>query len=89
MILLTVIGPLESICDINFGNSVDLSSVTEVFLESLGTNGFAPTDIELAPDGSVYLSVGGRGTTGSVYKVSPIGKSKDARRIANEFNLRN
>lgn len=84
-------------CDWTFGKvfvtSTSSNSVgsefpsAEVFLESLGTNGFAPTDIELAPDGSVYLSVGGRGTTGSVYKISPIRKLKDARRIANENSI--
>ena len=69
-------------CDWTFGKVFMTSTSTnsigaefpssEVFLESMGTNGFAPTDIELAPDGSVYLSVGGRGTTGSVYKISAI-----------------
>ena len=47
----------------------------------MGTNRFAPTDIELARDGSVYLSVGGRGTTGSVYKISAINISKNPKTI--------
>ncbi|MCA9034728.1 MAG: c-type cytochrome [Planctomycetaceae bacterium] len=36
-----------------------------------GTNqfGFAPTDIEVGPDGSLFVSVGGRGTRGSVYRI--------------------
>jgi len=42
---------------------------TETFLESSGTNGFAPSDIEVGSDGSLFLSVGGRGTTGSVYHI--------------------
>lgn len=42
---------------------------TETFLESLGTNGFAPSDIEVRSDGSIFISVGGRGTTGSVYHI--------------------
>ena len=41
----------------------------EVFLESTGTNGFAPTDIVVAPDGSMFISMGGRGTSGSVFHV--------------------
>lgn len=44
--------------------------VTDTFLESSGTNGFAPSDIEVGSDGSIFLSVGGRGTTGSVYHIS-------------------
>jgi len=31
--------------------------------------GFAPTDIEVAPDGSLFVSVGGRGTRGSVFRI--------------------
>ncbi|MFN9721337.1 MAG: PVC-type heme-binding CxxCH protein, partial [Planctomycetota bacterium] len=32
--------------------------------------GFAPTDLEVAPDGSIFVSVGGRGTRGSVFRIS-------------------
>ncbi len=31
--------------------------------------GFAPTDMEVGPDGSIYVSVGGRGTRGGVYRI--------------------
>jgi putative membrane-bound dehydrogenase-like protein len=31
--------------------------------------GFAPTDMEVGPDGSLYVSVGGRGTRGGVYRI--------------------
>lgn len=41
----------------------------EVFIEPLGTHGFAPTDICVAPDGSLFLSIGGRKTRGAVYRV--------------------
>jgi putative heme-binding domain-containing protein len=41
----------------------------EVFLESTGTNGFAPTAMRVGPDGSLFISIGGRGTRGAVYKV--------------------
>jgi putative membrane-bound dehydrogenase-like protein len=39
------------------------------FMTGSGTFGFAPTDMEVGPDGSVYVSVGGRGTRGGVYRV--------------------
>ncbi|MCA9061797.1 MAG: HEAT repeat domain-containing protein [Planctomycetaceae bacterium] len=32
--------------------------------------GFAPTDLEVGPDGCLYVSVGGRGTRGGVYRIS-------------------
>ena len=38
-----------------------------------GDFGFAPTDAEVGPDGSLYISVGGRGTRGGVYKVTYVG----------------
>jgi len=40
-----------------------------VFAEGRDQFGFAPTDIEVAPDGSVFVSVGGRGTRGSVFRI--------------------
>jgi putative membrane-bound dehydrogenase-like protein len=44
----------------------------EVFLESIGTHGFAPTDIAVGPDGSLFISAGGRKTRGAVYRVSSL-----------------
>ncbi|RUL84222.1 DUF7133 domain-containing protein [Tautonia sociabilis] len=42
----------------------------EVFLEASGTEGFAWTDVEVHPkSGELYLSIGGRGTRGAVYRV--------------------
>ena len=42
----------------------------EVFIESTGDNGFAPTDLAVHPTtGDLYISVGGRGTRGGVYRV--------------------
>ena len=35
--------------------------------------GFAPTDMEVGPDGSLFVTVGGRGTRGSVYRISWVG----------------
>jgi putative membrane-bound dehydrogenase-like protein len=48
----------------------------EVFLEPTGSEGFAPTDICVAPDGSLYISIGGRRTRGAIYKVEAIGAKK-------------
>ncbi len=31
--------------------------------------GFAPTDMEVGPDGSLFVSVGGRGTRGSIFRI--------------------
>jgi putative heme-binding domain-containing protein len=42
----------------------------EVFLRATGENGFAPTACALHPvTGDLYLSIGGRGTRGAVYRV--------------------
>jgi putative heme-binding domain-containing protein len=66
-------------CDWTFGRiyfthpDADLEELKDhaagIFMESTGITGFAPTDIEVAPDGSLFVAVGGRGTTGSVYHV--------------------
>ncbi len=42
----------------------------EVFLESVGDNGFAPTAAVVHPEtGDLFISIGGRGTRGAVYRV--------------------
>ncbi len=78
-------------CDWTFGKvycthpDADLEELKDhranVFLESTGIFGFAPTDIELAPDGSLFVAVGGRGTTGSVYHIRAKQPLKDARSL--------
>jgi putative membrane-bound dehydrogenase-like protein len=45
------------------------STEPELFMSGTGQNGFAPTDVEIGPDGSLYVSVGGRGTRGAVYRI--------------------
>jgi putative membrane-bound dehydrogenase-like protein len=41
-----------------------------VFLESVGDNGFAPTDLLVHPQtGDLYVCIGGRGTRGAVYRI--------------------
>ena len=49
------------------------SAEPELFMVGTGQNGFAPTDAEIGPDGSLYVCVGGRGTRGAVYRVRYIG----------------
>jgi putative membrane-bound dehydrogenase-like protein len=42
----------------------------EVFLEAVGDNGFAPTAAVVHPvTGDLYISIGGRGTRGAVYRI--------------------
>jgi putative membrane-bound dehydrogenase-like protein len=41
----------------------------DIFLEPIGTQGFAPTDLAIAPDGSMFIAIGGRKTRGAVYQV--------------------
>ena len=56
----------------------------ELFLEPTGTNGFAPTAARVGPDGSLYVSIGGRGTRGAVYRIEfqtnrhPLGPKTEA-----------
>lgn len=40
------------------------------FLEPMGNAGFAPTDLAVAPDGSLLVSIGGRKTRGGVYRIT-------------------
>ncbi len=43
----------------------------EVFIEAVGENGFAPTDLVVHPQtGDLFISIGGRGTRGAVFRVS-------------------
>jgi putative membrane-bound dehydrogenase-like protein len=46
------------------------SARAELFLESVGDNGFAPTAAAVDPTtGDLYVSIGGRGTRGAVYRI--------------------
>ncbi len=46
------------------------SARREVFLQATGENGFAPTAGAVDPrNGDLYLSIGGRGTRGAVYRI--------------------
>jgi putative heme-binding domain-containing protein len=41
---------------------------SEVFIEPMGSHGFAPTDIEQGSDGALFVCIGGRKTRGAVYR---------------------
>ncbi|QDU07755.1 c-type cytochrome [Gimesia aquarii] len=43
------------------------------FITGVGQFGFAPTDIAIGSDGALYVSVGGRGTRGSVFRIEYTG----------------
>jgi putative heme-binding domain-containing protein len=45
----------------------------ETFMEPEGNSGFAPTGLAVGPTGDLFISVGGRGTRGSVYRVRYVG----------------
>ncbi|HEX8202540.1 MAG TPA: hypothetical protein VF590_18830 [Isosphaeraceae bacterium] len=46
------------------------TSAPHVFLDAVGDNGFAPTDIVAHPEtGDLFVSIGGRGTRGAVYRI--------------------
>jgi putative membrane-bound dehydrogenase-like protein len=67
------------LCDWTFGKihfatlqrkDASYTAKTRVFLESLGDNGFAPTACAVDPKtGDLYVSIGGRGTRGAVYRI--------------------
>jgi putative heme-binding domain-containing protein len=47
------------------------SGKDDVFAESVGTSGFAPTALAVHPKtGELFVSIGGRGTRGAVYRIS-------------------
>jgi len=52
----------------------------ELFLEAVGENGFAPTAAAVDPTtGDLYVSIGGRGTRGAVYRIRYDAGVKDAK----------
>lgn len=68
------------VCDWTFGRVVaipmddrDRPGRPIELLTATGAAGFAPTDVEVAPDGSLLISAGGRGTTGTVYRLQYTG----------------
>jgi putative membrane-bound dehydrogenase-like protein len=55
------------------GAAVASAEVVE-FMKNRGEHGFAPTDIDVGSDGSLFVCVGGRGTHGTVYRVAYTGE---------------
>jgi putative membrane-bound dehydrogenase-like protein len=55
------------------GATYALQQPTE-FATARGQMGFAPTDVEVGRDGSLYVCVGGRGTHGTIYKIQYVGQ---------------
>lgn len=51
-------------------NGATYTSKPVEFMTSKGEHGFAPTDVEVGSDGSLFVCVGGRGTHGTVYRVT-------------------
>ena len=50
----------------------------EIFLETVGDEGFAPTGLAVHPTtGDLYVSIGGRGTRGAVYRIRYEGGVKE------------
>jgi putative heme-binding domain-containing protein len=46
------------------------SSKPREFMTAKGKFGFAPTDLAVGHDGSLYISVGGRGTRGAIFRIT-------------------
>src|SRR6266850_2149352 len=44
-------------------------SSPELFMEPLGAQGIAPTDVVVAPDGALLISIGGRKPRGAIYRI--------------------
>ena len=51
------------------GNGSTYGTVPEIFLEPIGSQGFAPSDAVVSTDGSLLVSIGGRKTRGAVYRI--------------------
>ncbi len=49
------------------------SEVTE-FMKTTGDVGFAPTGLAVGPEGDLFVSIGGRGTRGGVFRIRYTGK---------------
>lgn len=58
----------------------------EVFLEPIGSQGFAPSDVAISTDGSLLVSIGGRKTRGAVYRIEYVGERNAALNASNWLN---
>ena len=60
----------------------------KAFLEATGDTGFAPTGLAVHPKtGEMYVSVGGRGTRGAVYRIAPTTPAKGEPESVRNFGL--
>src|SRR5262245_37151785 len=60
----------------------------EVFLQATGDNGFAPTGAAVHPEtGDLYVSIGGRGTRGAVYRIRYAAGLKGAKDEAAKWKI--
>jgi putative heme-binding domain-containing protein len=74
-----VAGPIETAPGVWYWIPHKYMANVETFLESVGDNGFAPTGLAVHPTtGDLYVSIGGRGTRGAVYRIRYEGGIKDA-----------
>ncbi len=72
------------LADWTFGNIwfVRDDGKPELFLEPTGDSGFAPTGLAVHPKtGDLYVSIGGRGTRGGIYRIFPKVRNPDAKPI--------
>ncbi|WP_437186823.1 PVC-type heme-binding CxxCH protein [Planctomicrobium sp. SH668] len=60
-------------------NGSTWSATPTEFMTAVGQHGFAPTDIEVGPEGELYVCVGGRGTRGGVYCIRPKVKNPESK----------
>ena len=68
------------ILDWTFGNiwfyplkpsNASYQALPQLFLSPIGTDGFAPSDIEVGVNGELFVSIGGRNTKGAVFRIVP------------------
>ena len=59
---------------------------SEVFLEPIGGDGFAPTDLCVAPDGALLVCIGGRKTRGAVFRITPVTEGEAPKEPASDLD---
>ena len=63
-----------------------LAGDPEIFLESIGHNGFAPVDMAVGPAGELWIAIGGRRTRGGVFHVRPVTSNESADAAASDVD---
>ncbi len=53
----------------------------ELFMETIGTHAFAPSDIVVAPDGALLIASGGRKTHGAIFRIQYYGNDAQDREV--------